>query len=208
MTAVFADGLSDRHAKAKSPSPWVCFSALDDLDRVIAGNRRRDLAAVVAGRVRIADDLSIRIANKNCDVAVSDPLGLERLSRPHLNYVRTFIAVAAQFAADSRADGTTVKFDTGLGSRFHREEEQHRYCEQQRQAFDHRDVSYALTDVRASALSLLIRQRRRFFAFLRCFLLQHFVDRQDLVHPLFRFFVVRVEFQCTSVITQSGCILP
>ena len=47
---------------------------------------------------------------------------------------------------DTRRHTNDLRFD------FHREEEkQHRYCYQQRQAFDHRVVGYALTDVRASA---------------------------------------------------------
>src|SRR5688500_9501394 len=59
----------------------------------------------------------------------------------------------------------------------------------------------------AELRSLFERQRRRLFAFLWGLFLQHFVNTDYLLDPLFRFFMCRIVLQRAAVITYRGRIL-
>lgn len=75
------------YAKAKTPTPRVGLLAFDDSDAIVAGDCRRDLAAVVAGRVRVADALAGRVGDVDRDgvAAATELFGPDGLTASYPN---------------------------------------------------------------------------------------------------------------------------
>jgi len=89
------------HAKSKIPAPRVCFLAFDYLNTVIARNGWCDLAAIIAGRIRVADAFTIRIGDENSDrMRAAELLGPNCLASADFDNEVSFIAIVPKSSGD------------------------------------------------------------------------------------------------------------
>ena len=87
--------------------------AFDDLDSVIAGNGRGDLAAVIARRIRVADAFAVWVLNKNCyRVRAADLFGPNRLPGTDIDHKITFIAIISKRSGYIGTNGPVGKSNT------------------------------------------------------------------------------------------------
>ena len=106
--------LAHGHAKSKAASPWVGLSAFNYFDNVIARDCRRDLATVIAGRVRIADALASRVSDvdRYRVAAAADLLGADGLTIPYSYEEYPFATVTSKRARNIGSYSASCKPNT------------------------------------------------------------------------------------------------